>query len=79
MTFDGTIHLAELFVLASAAWGFFKGGLAMRDAVRDLTGAVTRLDERGKDHEHRIRQLEGADRRSGAERRDWRDSGRYPA
>lgn len=69
MTFDTTIHIGELLVIAGAGFAILKGGLGMRDAVRDMTGAVERLDERFEDHEERIRFLELGDRRSGQERR----------
>lgn len=69
MTFDASIHVAELLTLAGSALAIFKGGIGLRDAVRDMTGAVDRLDEKMMDHEERIRNLEFGDRRSGGERR----------
>lgn len=69
MTLDTTIHVGELFVIAGAGLAFFRGGLGMRDAVRDMTGAVGRLDKSLFDHEDRIRMLESGDRRTGERRR----------
>lgn len=84
MTFDGTVHVAELLVLAAAAWGIFKGGIGMRDAVRDLTalvgkknppeglmGDVEVLKMTAAEHRDWL-VAAGLDRRSGGERRDWR-------
>lgn len=84
MTFDGTIHIAELLVLFAAAWGFFKGGLGMRDAVRDMTqmmgrknppegliGDVEMLKVTASEHREWLIAA-GLDRRTGEERRDWR-------
>jgi hypothetical protein len=68
MTFDTTIHIGELLVIAASGIAVFKGGLGMRDAVRDMTGAVGRLDDNFKDHEKRIRRLEYGDRRTGDRR-----------
>lgn len=68
MTFDATVHVGELIVLAGCAVAIFKGGMGLRDAVRDMTGAVGRLDEKYHDHEARLRSLEFGDRRV-AERR----------
>jgi hypothetical protein len=68
-TFDLTIHFAELLVLAGAAIAIFRGGVGMRDAVHDLTGAVGRLNESHHDHEERLRALElGGGRRSSVRR-----------
>lgn len=69
MSFDTTIHIGELLTLVAAAFAIFKGGIGLRDAVRDMTGAVERLDERAEDHEDRIRALELGDRRAGIDRR----------
>lgn len=69
MTLDTSVHIGELLTLAGAAWAILKGGIGLRDAVRDMTGAVERLDERYEDHEQRIRDLEFGDRRDGRERR----------
>lgn len=63
MTFDATIHIGELLVLVGAALTIFRGGVGLRDAVRDMTKAVSRLDQNFKDHEDRIRFLEFGDRR----------------
>lgn len=65
MTWDGTVHVAELLVMLSAAITIFMGGIGLRDAVRDMTGAVGRLDKTQADHEERIRMLELGDRRIG--------------
>lgn len=72
MTLDTTVHIGELLVIAGAGIGVFRGGLGLRDAVRDMVGAVTRLNERFEDHEARIRYLEFGDRRT-RERRTTRD------
>lgn len=69
MTLDTTIHLSELFMIAAAGWAILKGGLALRDAVRDMTGAVGRLDKSLHDHEERLRLLELGERRLGERRR----------
>jgi len=63
MTFETTIHVGELLAMAGCAVAMFKGGLGLRDAVRDMTGAVGRLDEKYHDHETRLRNLEYGDRR----------------
>jgi len=42
MTFDATIHIGELLVLAGAALAIFRGGIGLRDAVRDMTGTGAR-------------------------------------
>lgn len=63
MTFDNTVHIGELLILVGAAWAVFKGGIGMRDAVRDLVRVVEGLKETSKDHEGRLRVLEFGDRR----------------
>lgn len=70
MTWDGTVHVGELLVMLAAAVTIFKGGLGLRDAVRDMTGAVGRLDKTQADHEERLRLLELGDRRIAERRRD---------
>jgi len=69
VTLDTTIHIGELLVIAGAGFAMFKGGLGMRDAVRDMTAAVNRLDKNFEDHEDRIRWLEFGDRRQIPNRR----------
>ena len=63
MTIDSTLHLGELFVIAGAGVAVFKGGMAIRDAVRDLTTMVAGLKDGFKDHEDRLRVLEYGERR----------------
>lgn len=63
MNFDTTLHIGELLVIGSAGIGVFRGGMAIRDAVRDLTSMVASLKETQRDHEDRIRFLENGDRR----------------
>lgn len=63
MTFDSTLHIGELIVLAGAGLGVFRGGMGIRDAVRDLTGMVKEMRGDLADHESRIRNLEFGDRR----------------
>lgn len=55
--------MAEMLAILGAAVSILKGGLALRDAVRDLTTAVRQLNVRGEDHEQRLRRLEFSDRR----------------
>jgi hypothetical protein len=69
VTLDTTVHLSELIVIVGAGIAMFKGGLGLRDAVRDMTGAVSRLDKSCSDHEDRIRYLEFGDRRTGERER----------
>lgn len=84
MTFDGTVHIAELFVLAAAAWAIFRGGVGMRDGMRDLRSAIgTKNPPDGLLGDVEILKMTasqhrdwlvaaGLDRRNGEERRDWR-------
>lgn len=53
-TFDNTVHVGELIVLAGAARQLFKGAMTLRDAVRE----VARLSRTTDDHEQRLRALE---------------------
>lgn len=69
ISFDTTVHLGELVTLLSAAIAIFKGGVGMRDAVRDLNTTTKRFGEQLGDHEDRIRYLEFGDRRTGSDRR----------
>lgn len=61
MTFDSTIHVGELLIVLGAGFAVFKGGLGMRDAVRELAFMVSRMGETQTDHEDRLRTLESGD------------------
>lgn len=69
MTFDGTVHVAELLVLFGAAMAIFRGGIGMRDAVRDLKMATFEMRKDVDDHEDRLRELELGGRRVRPDRR----------
>lgn len=72
MTLDGLIQVGQVAITCGAAGGMFRGGLAIRDAVRGLTLFTAQLRKEMDDHEERLRFLEGGeriDRRSHERRR----------
>lgn len=72
MTTNAAFQLLQLFVTSGAAYALFKGGIAMRDAVRDLNNFTNQLRREVDDHEDRLRIIEGKPERRFHERRDGR-------
>jgi hypothetical protein len=63
------LFLLQLLITSGAALALFKGGVAMRDAVRDLGRFTNQLRREVDDHEDRIRVIEGKPERRFHERR----------
>lgn len=58
MTFDLTVHIGELLTLLGAALAILRGGIGLRDAVRELRFVAEALRRDVDDHENRLRTLE---------------------
>jgi hypothetical protein len=69
MTIESAFQIAQLFVTSGAGFALFKGGVAMRDAVRDLKNFTGQLRVEVDDHEDRLRAVEGKPERRWHERR----------
>jgi hypothetical protein len=66
--------LLQTAVTSGAATAVFRGGMAMRDAVRDLGKFTIQLRVEVNDHEDRLRVIEGRPERRFHERRQAADS-----
>lgn len=72
LTWNAFLVILQLLITSGAALALFKGGVAMRDAVRDLNNFTTQLRRDVDDHEDRIRVIEGKPERRWHERREGR-------
>lgn len=69
VTWDAVFALVQVVVTSGAALAVFRGGMAMRDAVRDLGTFTNQLRRDVDDHEDRLRVIEGKPERRFHERR----------
>jgi hypothetical protein len=69
VTWNTLFQILQIVMTSGAAVAVFKGGVAMRDAVRDLNNFTNQLRREVNDHEDRIRALEGQPERRYHERR----------
>jgi hypothetical protein len=69
VTWNAVFQVVQILMTSGAALAVFKGGVAMRDAVRDLGAFTTQIREDVDDHENRLRVIEGKPERRFHDRR----------
>jgi len=69
VTWNGVLQVMQILVTSGAAAAVLKGGIAMRDAIRDLNTFTQQLRTEVSDHEDRLRVIEGKPERRHHERR----------